>query len=593
MRSRLPVILLAILATALYAIAGHLIFGGRPLHVDEITQAIQARIFASGRLWLPTPDPPEFFSALLMVNREGRTFAQFPPGWPLHLALGYLLHAPWLIAPLCGGLAILGLDQLLRATGESGPTRAAALLLFSLSPWVVFNSASWMNHLPTVMWLLIGLALVATAMRPEPGGGWVLPLGGVAFGLAFAIRPVDALAFFVPTACWVGHARLERRISWIELGGFVAGFAVPVIGVLVFNRATTGAPLLLGYEAQWGPAHRLGFHAAPWGPPHTVARGWGLISGYIRQLQWTMYESPVSALLAPALAIVLTRRWRAVDLVLLAGAGLLSLAYFAYWFEADYLGPRYLFPLAPLIAIWTARLPGALRDRGAWSWVGQAAALAIAVNVVAGMVFGVPDRWRAYASYAPARRWDADSALTAAGIRDGIILVREPWVAQVNSRLVGLGVPRATIERLSRNTDLCILDLTTALLERDRRRWPELAPALDRIMRDSLALTQSSATSDPSARMLPGFRYPDRCRARAQEDRLGTLPLLPLQLTDRAGNLFARDLHERTPLLLANQLGRPVYVLAVRRDVHGDAVRSFEPFFADSAERDWRAATPR
>lgn len=593
MRSRLLTLLLAAVATAVYAMVGHQVFSGRPLHVDEITQALQARIFAGGHFWIPTPEPPEFSSALLMVNRGGRTFAQFPPGWSALLSLGYLAGVPWLMAPLCGGLALLALDQLLRALGNSDTARLGALALFAGAPWVVFQSASWMNHVPTTMWLLAGLAAVATAGQLESRVSWAMTAGGIAFGLAFTIRPVDALAFLAPTGLYLLlHCRGDRA-GWQHLLAFAAGLAFPVLAFLAYNQATTGAPLLLGYEAQWGPAHRLGFHAAPWGPPHTMARGAAMMLGYFRQLQWAMYESPVSALLAPALALALTRRFRPMDLVLLGGALLLSVAYFAYWFEADYLGPRYLFPLAPLVAIWTARLPGALTARGAPPWLGGLAAVAIAGNVMAGCIVGLPDRWRAYADYAPARRWDADSALTAAGIRDGIILVREPWVAQVSSRLVGIGVPRATIERMSRNTDLCVLDLTTALLERDGRRWPEAEPILDRAMRDSLAVVQSTMTTDPSARMLPGFRYPDRCRVRAHEDALGTTPLLPLQLADRDGDTFLRDLHERTPRLLANQVGRPVYLLTIRRGDHGEPVRGFEPFFADSAEQDWRAATPR
>jgi hypothetical protein len=592
MRSRLPILLFAAAATTVYALIGQAVFGGRPLHVDEITQAFQARILASGHLWIPTPEPPEFFSALLVVNREGRTFAQFPPGWPLHLALGYLLHAPWLVAPLCGGLALLALDQLLRATGEPARTRVAAVTLFAVSPWVAFNTASWMNHAPATFWLLAGLAATFTASGRETRRGWLFAVGGLAFGIAFSIRPVDGVAYLIPVGVWLGLALRTNQIRWQDGALFGAGVAIPVAAFLVFNHITTGDAFLLGYEAQWGAAHRLGFHEAPWGPPHTVARGWTLISGYYRQLQWAMYESPVPALLAPVLAMLLTRRFRAADVVVLGCVGLLTLAYFAYWFEADYLGPRYLFPLAPVIALWTARLPGLLIERGANRWLAVGAAVLIGTNVVAGLLIGTPARWRQYAAYAPARRWDADSALAAAGINDAVILVREPWLAQVSSRLVGRGVPRAIVERLSRNTDVCVLDLSTALFERDDRRWPEIAPALQRLMRDSLRLVPNTKSPDPSAMMLSTFVYPPRCEVRAHEDRLGTVPLVPLLLAGRGGSLFARDLHELTPRLLEAQVGRRVLLLSMRRSVSGGTVRTFEPFDLDSAARDWRAATP-
>ena len=591
MRSRLPALILALVATIAYALIGHLVFAGRPLHVDEITQAFQAKIFASGQFWIPTPEPPEFFNQLLIVNREGRTFSQFPPGWPALLGLGYLLRAPWLIAPICGGLAVLALDQLLRAAKEPDATRLAAIVLFAVSPWVAFNAASWMNHAPTTLWLLAGLAATFTASDHDPKRAWLLAAGGLAFGIAFTIRPVDALAFLVPVGIWLGLSLLRRESSWREAALFAAGFAGPAAAFLAFNHATTGHALLLGYEAQWGSAHRLGFHEAPWGPPHTVARGWELIARYYRQLQWAMYESPLSALSFPALAIVLTRRFRAVDGVLLGGAALLSLAYFAYWFEAEHLGPRYLFPLAPLVALWTARLPGVLSTRGAPRWLAGAVAVVIGVNVLAGLVVGTPERWRQYATYASGRRWDADSALAEAQIKDAVILVREPWGAQVAARLAGRGVPRPMVERLYRSTDLCVLDTAVAGLEREGLSWPDAAPALMELMRDSLRVVPMTRSPDHTSRMLIEVTYPARCEARLLEDRRGTFSLLPLLLASRGGNLFARDLHELTPHLLESQLGRPVFVLTARRDPAGHEVRAFEPFFVDSAERDWRDAS--
>ena len=588
MRSRLLPFLLAIVATAAYAIVGGLVFNSRPLHVDEITQAFQARIFASGHLWLPTADPPEFFSTLLVVNRDGRTFAQFPPGWSLHLALGYLLHLPWLIAPLCGGVALLALDQLLRATGESDAVRLSALVLLAVSPWVAFNAASWMNHLPATMWLLVGLAAVFTASR-QPDRWVGLPVtAGFAFGMAMTIRPVDAIAFLLPTVTWLGWELRHQRLGWWQTAAFAAGLTLPVAALLAFNLATTGHPLMLGYEAQWGAAHRLGFHAAPWGPPHTVARGWLLISGYYRQLQWAMYESPLSALIAPVLTVLLMRRLRAVDAVLLASAALLSLAYFAYWFEADYLGPRYLFPLAPIVVLLTARLPATLQLRGAPRWLTIGLAVVIGSNVVVGAVLGTPVRWKRYAAYAPGRRWDIDSALAQAGVVDGLILVREPWGAQVLARLWGRGVPHSEAQRLYEQVDTCLLYLAVQDLERLAIRDDAAVSELQPMRRDSAAVTSFAGAADSSLRMLPGMPHPSICQRRLREDRMGTQTFAPFLLGGAHGNVFGRDLQERDQLLLRTLPGRRVYQLRLTHDASGTVVRSFVPVRPDSALASWR-----
>ena len=44
---------------------------------------------------------------------------------------------------------------------------------------------------------------------------------------------------------------------------------------------------------------------------------------------------------------------------------LLLLSYFAYWHDGFYLGPRFMLPLAPWLALWTARLPAVLRGAAA------------------------------------------------------------------------------------------------------------------------------------------------------------------------------------------------------------------------------------
>ena len=64
-----------------------MVFSGRPLLIDEMVQIIQARIFASGALWLPAPAHPEFTSSMHLID-GGKLYGQFPAGGPAMLALG-------------------------------------------------------------------------------------------------------------------------------------------------------------------------------------------------------------------------------------------------------------------------------------------------------------------------------------------------------------------------------------------------------------------------------------------------------------------------------------------------------------------------
>ena len=117
------------------------------------------------------------------------------------------------------------------------------------------------------------------------------------------------------------------------------GVAIPIAALLVVNAAQTGHPFEFGYIAMWGKSHALGFHEAPWGFPHTPARGLELVNLYLLRLQTYFLETPVPSLLFATGALALTRRLTAFDRWALAGSGLLLLSYFAYWFDGFYLGP--------------------------------------------------------------------------------------------------------------------------------------------------------------------------------------------------------------------------------------------------------------
>ena len=143
------------------------------------------------------------------------------------------------------------------------------------------------------------------------------------------------------------------------------GIAIPIAALLAVNTAQSGHPFEFGYITMWGKSHELGFHEAPWGFPHTPARGLELINLYLLRLQSYFLETPVPSLLFATGALALTRQLTAFDRYILVGSGLLLLSYFAYWHDGFYLGPRFLLPLAPWLALWTARFPAALAEH-AW-----------------------------------------------------------------------------------------------------------------------------------------------------------------------------------------------------------------------------------
>lgn len=587
--SRASISAIAAGGLALYIAIAWYVFAARPLLIDEIVQLMQARMYLSGHLWAPTVPHPEFVSVMHVVDTGAKTYSQFPPGGAAMLAIGELLHLPWLVGPVCGAISILLFGALLRLMEDRPAVRLGALLLFTVAPLVAFMAGTYMNHVPTLMWLLVGILGLVHAMTAEgPRPGWAL-LAGLGFGAAATIRPLDGAVFALPAAIWFLVAALRRRARWRDALSAALGVALPIALLLWVNWRTTGAPLLFAYEVLWGKDVGLGFHIAPWGGAHTPRLGLELVNLYLLRLQTYLYELPIPSLLPVAGALALAPKLKPADRYLLATGALLLTAYWAYWFDGFYLGPRFLYPLAPLLVLWTARFPGLVRDR-----LGPKAHRVVIFGAIAAFVMGwsmlLPIRMHQYRHGLITMRWNADSAASQTGVEGALVLVRESWGAQLIARMWALGVSRTDAERLYRGADACAVDYVVSGLEARNDSSglpPEGATAALRplLSNPATAVHTSPFASTSDAAHSPRIRYSPRCLRRLQEDSAGYLPLAPLQLFSGGDNLYVRDLHARDTILLRKYPDRPVYLLT--EDPYVGAMPEFHRAPRDSI---WAAA---
>ena len=575
----------ALIALALYLVVAQVVFDGRPLQIDELAQALQARIYAGGALTAPIPQHPEFFQILHTIYRDGRQFSHFPAGGSAMLALGELVGAQWIVNPIFGALAVLAFAWVARAAETRAGIAAAAVGLFVLSPFVIYMSGSFMNHVPALTTALLGAAALAYGMqsdRPRPGLAFAAGLG---FGISATIRPLDAVTFALPAAVWYLARALREPRRWADALAAAAGVAIPVSVLLWVNAQTTGAPLLFGYEQLWGPTVRIGFHEAPFGLPHTPLRGLELLNEYFVALQSYLFEAPLPSLLLAIISLCLARRAGAVDRYLLACGALLVAAYFAYWHRGMYLGPRFLYGLVPLLVLWTARGPALIAERLTSSRARRALAVSLAAIVLMAVSDGIPVRGRRYAAAFPVERWDASAAAERAGARGALVFVRESWSSQLVVRMWGLELARTDAEKLYRHTDACRLDHAIDTVERRGLRGAAALEALRPVLAESALVQTYRSPSGTTARVIPGRAYDARCLLRLREDGGGTLPLAPFALVED-GTTYARDLHARDTLLLRQWPDRPVFLLVPSEPVERSLPR-FVRLERDSLERAW------
>ena len=561
-RPLLTAAVVALIAGALYAAVALSVLGGRPLNLDEIVQVLQAQIFTQGRLSLPLSPHPAFFSSMNVVETHGRYFAQFPAGGPAMLAIGVLLGATWIVGPLCGVITVLAFSIFLRNAEPRRGVALGALALFAFAPFVFFVSGSHMNDVTSLMWTAVAIAAMATVVssdRPRPALAF---LSGLAFGCAATIRPVDAFAFALPAGLWYLARALRTRERWLDAGPAAIGVVIPMVALLWVNSRTTGAPLLFGYEALWGKAHNLGFHAAPWGTVHTPARGLELINIYFLKLQTYAYESPLPSLVPLIGALLLTKKLSALDRYLLTASGLLVALYFCYWFGGFYHGPRFVYFLMLPIALWTARFLPLLAERfGSGSAVHRAGVYGLICAGLIALGVSAPFRAQLYAATYPTTRWDADSAATTAGVENALVFVRESWGAQMVARMWALGISRSDAEHLYWQSDACALEEGIHRAEQTGLHGESALEALDPLIHPAGTTQPSPFSPDSSERYIPGTTYTPRCMERIAEDRGGFTLFAPFLLAHGGGNIYARDLGEQNVLLMKQYADRPAYLL--------------------------------
>jgi hypothetical protein len=579
--------ILAATAFASYAWVALNVLGGRPLLIDEVVELFQAQIYAYGSLSLPTFAHPEFFSGMHIVDTQGKVYSQFPAGGPAMLALGVLVHAPWLVGPFFGAIGVVAFAVYERLTEPRQGVALVATLIFAFAPFAVFMSGSHMNHVTALAWVMVAVAAMAGVMTSDEPRPAIATLSGLGFGMAATIRPVDALAFALPAGLWFLVRALRDRRRWLDALPAGLGVAIPMIALMMVNSRTTGAPLLFGYEVLWGKSHRLGFHAAPWGVSHTPARGLELINLYFLRLQTYFLETPIPSLVPAIGALALSRKLDRFDRYLLTSSALLVGLYFGYWHDGFYLGPRFMYLLLAPLAIWTARFYPILRERAGSGLIYRSAVYATLCAIAIAIFIDAPIRTSQYRNGLLTMRWNADSSAAASGVQNALVLVRESWGAQLVSRLWALGVPRSEAELLYRRVDVCALDHAIGKLEAGTTRGMAAVDALRPLLADSARLVGSPVSPDTTEQYLPGSDYSDDCKARIADDRAGFTLYTPLLLAHGGNNVYVRDLHGRDTLLLRAYPDRPLFLLKPATAAIGEPPR-FYPISRDSLERAWR-----
>jgi hypothetical protein len=237
-----------------YGYLGHYLAGG-PRIVDATSYFLQARALAQGDLEFGVPLPSGSFRGRFTLFHDGALSVIFPPGYPLALALGFLVHAPLLVGPIIAGLLVVATYLVTRDILRDERAARVAATVSLLSAALRYHTADTMSH--GFSGLLVAVSLVA-ALRPSRAGACV---AGLAVGWLAATRPVTGGIVLLFAFTLLARMDVDRRAR-------VAAFALTLVpGVLLValhQHAATGS---------FSRSTQLAYYALADGPPGCF--GWG------------------------------------------------------------------------------------------------------------------------------------------------------------------------------------------------------------------------------------------------------------------------------------------------------------------------------
>lgn len=585
-----------VLSAALTTLVTFTVFGAEPNLLDSVAQLTHARYMAAGHLGGPADVPGAFWHIANAVRTDAGWFSQYPPGHVALLAAGMIVGAPWIVGALMMGLtASLSVLTFRRLLPDREALARAAALGVTLSPFLIAQSAAYMNHATAAM---LSLVVVYAALRArDDGAGWAA-LAGVAAGALGAVRPLTALLMAgVAAFTWLAP-NARRRLPALGVIATVTGLPL-IVAHLWYNHVAFGAWNTFGYDAAWGSAHGLGFHVDPWGNQYGVVDALLYTSADLTALNLNLLETPLPLVTVIGAYLLLARPGLAWGVRILAVWAIGTvLANGVYWHHGHFMGPRMLAESAPawiaLACVSVAALVAmAARAPAASSrFSTHAAALGL---VGAGVVGGALLGWQRLSSHGASADDAAELALPDAP-PGSLVFVHGSWESRLASRLAHAGIPLTVIESALRQNPTCLVHMHLESVKDPSGfgRAPGLPP-LDLAPSPREYLPRLEIAEGSRARANPSAPLTAACRREAVSDRNGARDAsymfwrgdLPGIETDRP--MFARDLGpELNARLIALHPTRPALLFG-----RFDAARGWELLpYNQGVERLWGAGSP-
>ena len=221
---------------------------------DTVSFFTQAKMFAGGFLKVPSPANKEFYNTISCVN-NGDYYGKYPPGWAGLLALGILLHLPWVLNPILTVLTVL-IIFLLGVRFYDRNTAWIASILAGTSGIVMWGAMGYFSD--TFAMFASTLFIYCIVRVLESSSRLFSVIAGISLGVLFLTKPYPAVAIAIPAFLYsISYLRTNRKL--LACGVIVVAVFLPFIALLLlYNQMVTGMALLFPHTL-YHPGGRLGF----------------------------------------------------------------------------------------------------------------------------------------------------------------------------------------------------------------------------------------------------------------------------------------------------------------------------------------------
>lgn len=359
---------------------------------DAAAHMFQAKVFRAGHLFAPAPPAPAAFTSVgdMLILHDGKWYSMYLPGFSMLLAAAMWVRLEWLVCPALGAGTLAIWIVYCRKWHEKWISPVLGIL-FIFSPMLVLMYSSNMVHCAELFFASCTIFL-CRQLSERPAKRDMLLLFLSLF-LGIITRGFSFVPFVAPALAYAAWKRINDRLAVFALSVIVAALAGVVL-IAAYQWKTTGDPARAAYELEYQPPMFYGFHGITLGQVHTPLRGLENTSNNWLGMNTWLTGWPAGALFFLVLFILKEKRIQAWDVVLFLCCVALAVFYFFFVFQDLVRGPRFWFPMAPILLLFVAR--GVfVEDNRIRSYVVTLAFL----SFVAAVVFYVP---RYIKKYSPA-----------------------------------------------------------------------------------------------------------------------------------------------------------------------------------------------